>query len=328
MKSVILVNVGTPQSPTPEDVGVYLREFLMDENILPIPRPFRDILVKGLIVPRRKFSSAEKYHKIWTAQGSPLMVESEKLQKSLQKELGPDWSVHLGMQVGLPSLKASLQARLQDSDEIHVVPLYPQFATATTGGVLSAVKNQKSQHPSLRVLKPFYQEPWFIKAQADRIRARLQPEDHLLLSYHGLPVSQLRSHRAVCQSDSSCCEQASACAENCYKAQCLKTSRLLQQELGLSSNQLSIGFQSRLGRSRWIEPSTTQTMKNLVQSGVRNLKVACPSFVADCLETLEEIGLELQHEFRQAGGDRFELIECLNDHEGFVRGLAQNLKSM
>jgi ferrochelatase len=328
MKSVILVNVGTPQSPTPEDVGVYLREFLMDENILPIPRPFRDLLVKGLIVPRRKYSSAEKYHKIWTEQGSPLMVESEKLRKSLQQELGPSWSVHLGMQVGLPSLKDTLQQRWKDSEEIHVVPLYPQFATATTGGVLSVLKSQGSTHPAVRMLKPFYQESWFIQAQAERIRARLRPEDHLLLSYHGLPVSQLRSHRAACRSDASCCELPSACAENCYKAQCLQTNRLLQKELGLSADKMHIGFQSRLGRSRWIEPSTTQTMKNLVQNGVQSLKVACPSFVADCLETLEEIGQELKHEFHQVGGGSFELIECLNNHEGFVRGLARNLKSV
>jgi len=325
MKSVILINVGTPESPSPEDVGFYLREFLMDENILPLPRPFRDILVKAIIVPRRKYISARKYQSIWTDKGSPLMVESLKLQASLQTFLGDGWNVVLGMQVGKPRLRQSLKDVSEKSAEIHVVPLYPQYATATTGGALGVLNQVLQASSKVKVLDPFYQQTWFLRAQAQRIRDRLQPQDHLLLSYHGLPVSQLRAHRSQCYQSESCCLEASACAQNCYKAQCLRTSRLLQQDLGLP--QVSIGFQSRLGRSRWIEPSTQQVVRGLAGRGVKHLKVACPSFVADCLETLEEIGMELKHEFEQAGGQSFELVESLNSHEVFVRGLGQALLS-
>lgn len=315
MKTVILVNVGTPQTPEAKDVGIYLNEFLMDENIISIPRPFRDFLVKVLIVPRRQHSSSEKYKKIWTPQGSPLMVESEKLKNKLQIELGPEWKVQIAMQVGKPNLKEVLK----DVDEVYFCPLYPQFASATTGGALKSIQNKKA-----KILKPFYSEPWFIQSVAGQIRKKLKPTDHLLLSYHGLPISQLKQKNSFCYASANCCEPPAACENNCYKAQCLKTTQLLQTEL--SHQNISTGFQSRLGRAKWIEPSTESVMVDLVQKGVKHLKVACPSFVADCLETLEEIGLELRSEFLQLGGESFELISCVNDHDIFVRGLANTLR--
>jgi protoporphyrin/coproporphyrin ferrochelatase len=323
MKTVILINVGTPNSPEPRDVGVYLREFLMDPNIIPMPRPFRDILVKGLIVPKRKFTSAQKYKSIWTDEGSPLMVESLNLQDSLQTVLGKKWKVRLGMQVGNPSLKDAVFEASKESSKIFVVPLYPQFAKATTGGALQVVQGLVPVEGAVEIINPFYKQDWFLKAQTARIREHLRPQDHLLLSYHGLPVSQLKQHRPACYQSARCCEVESACAQNCYKAQCLKTSDLLKKELGLEK--ISIGFQSRLGRAQWIEPSTTDVTLDLAKQGVKHLKVACPSFVADCLETLEEIGMELRHEFLKAGGESFELIPCVNSHEIFVRGLAQVL---
>ncbi len=317
MKTVVLVNVGTPQSPEPDDVGVYLKEFLMDENIITIPRPFRDILVKGLIVPKRKFSSSEKYKKIWTREGSPLMVESKALQTKLQSVLGSGWNVIIGMQVGKPALKEVIQ----NQSDIYFCPLYPQYATATTGGALGAVKNKQ-----VKILKPFYNADWFIKAQADQIRKMLKPQDHLMLSYHGLPISQLKQKNSFCYQTPDCCVKHNSCEQNCYKAQCLKTTELLKKELGLSD--VSTGFQSRLGRAKWIEPSTEQVMKSLVDKGVKHLKVACPSFVADCLETLEEIGIELKNEFLTLGGESFELIPCVNDSDVFVQGLGNHLKSL
>jgi ferrochelatase len=325
MKTVVLINVGTPDAPDAESVGVYLREFLMDENILPIPRPFRDILVKGLIVPRRRWSSAEKYQSIWSVEGSPLMKHSRDLQQGLQKSLGEGWRVVLGMQVGNPSLGEALEKAAPDSDEIFILPLYPQFSTATTGGALKMVQAKLGNRKSVQVLKHFYQSEWFLKSQAQRIKQSLKPQDHLLLSYHGLPVSMLQKHRPQCGERPDCCLQARSCLENCYKAQCLATSQLLQKELGLEK--ISIGFQSRLGRARWIEPSTISVVQKLAAEGVKHLKVACPSFVADCLETLEEIGVELRAEFLKAGGESFELIECLNGDETFVQGLAFALKT-
>lgn len=326
MKTVILANVGTPQSTNPEDVGIYLRQFLMDENILPLPRPFRDILVKGIIVPRRKFASAEKYKKIWTDQGSPLMVETLSLQARLQEKLGNTWQVLIGMQVGKPSIEEAVQKAMAVSDEVIFVPLYPQFATATTGGAIKMIQKALPKSAKLKVLDPFFNQSWFLKAQAQQIRESLKPQDHLLLSYHGLPVSQLKSHRAQCYREEMCCEAESACAQNCYKAQCLKTSELLKRELNLAN--LTVGFQSRLGRAKWIEPSTDSQVDELLKNGVRHLKVACPSFVADCLETLEEIGMELRHQFLSGGGETFELIPCVNSHETFVHGLAGAVHSM
>ena len=320
MKTVILVNVGTPQSAEPKDVGIYLNEFLMDENIIPIPRPFRDILVKGLIVPRRKYSSSEKYKKVWTEQGSPLLVESKALQKKLQAYLGQEWNVVLGMQIGHPRVLTAIQEAQSSNSEIYYCPLYPQFATATTGGALQAIGSKAKF-----VLKPFYNSTWFIQALSENIKRSLKPEDHLLLSYHGLPVSQLTQKNSGCYKNSECCQSSQSCEINCYKAQCLKTTLLLQQQLGLK--EISTGFQSRLGRARWIEPSTEHVVEELLKRGIKNLKVACPSFVADCLETLEEIGMELKSQFLNGGGETFELIPCVNDSDSFTKGLGDHLLS-
>lgn len=340
---MILTNVGTPQSPSPEDVGDYLREFLMDEDIIQIPRPFRDVLVKVLIVPRRKFSSAEKYQRIWTEQGSPLMVESLRLKDQLAARLGPEWRVEIAMQVGKPSIRETMSEALKESSEIYFCPLYPQYATATTGGAVKAVRKHRPKNVPLKILEPFYKETWFIAAQAQLIAARLQPQDHLLLSYHGLPVSQLKKHRPECRLRPDCCAQEASCVQNCYQAQCFRTTELLTNELrkaGCLTNgserppsavgefqgeRISMGFQSRLGRGEWIGPSTVEVVEKLLKQGVRHLKVACPSFVADCLETLEEIGIELREQFLRGGGESFELISCVNSHPEFVDGLAQTL---
>jgi protoporphyrin/coproporphyrin ferrochelatase len=318
MKTVILVNVGTPQSPEPEDVGPYLNEFLMDKNIISIPRPFRDILVKGLIVPKRKFSSSEKYKKVWTEKGSPLLVESEALKIKLQKNLGPEWRVVLGMQVGYPRVSEAIQKALDSSSPIYYCPLYPQYATATTGGALEVLGEQAHF-----VLDPFYNSTWFIRAMAENIRRVLKPRDHLLLSYHGLPISQLKKKNSFCYTD-GCCLNNSGCEKNCYKAQCLKTTELLKKELGLT--QVSSAFQSRLGRAQWIEPSTENLTRDLLNQGVKNLVVACPSFVSDCLETLEEIGMELKELYMKNGGESFDLVPCVNDSDLFVHGLAEQLR--
>ncbi len=331
MKTVLLINVGTPQSPSPEDVGIYLREFLMDESILQIPRPFRDLLVKGFIVPFRKTSSAKKYQKIWTSQGSPLMVESETLKTNLEKFLGESYQVVLAMQVGKPSLKAELSQSLSKNHEIYFCPLYPQYATATTGGALKLLKETKrktakSKQKSaakVQILTPFFQQDWFIQSQALQIRDHLQQQDHLLLSYHGLPVSQLKNKNPDCLTKSSCCVEPRACEKNCYKAQCLRTSEKLKNELGLPS--VTVSFQSRLGPAQWIEPSTEKTVLKLAREGVKHLKVACPSFVSDCLETLEEIAIDLKEKFLHAGGETFQLIPCVSGREDFVRGLGEEI---
>lgn len=308
MKALLLVNVGTPEASTPEAVGRYLREFLMDKNIITLPRPFRDLLVKGLIVPRRKFTSAEKYRKIWTEKGSPLMVHCQNLKENIQMQVPKDWQVFLAMQVGEPSLKKTLQEiQAKDPDEIRVWPLYPQFADATTGGILEIVSGKKG----VKVIPPFYSEPWYIQSLARKIRGHLKAKDHLILSFHGLPISQLRKRNSFCYQSADCCDSNVSCEKLCYRAQCLATARLLQSELSLE--EMSVSFQSRLGRAKWIEPSTEKVALELINQGKLSVKVACPGFVADCLETLEEIGVELKGKFLSAGGKQLELIPCLNE---------------
>jgi protoporphyrin/coproporphyrin ferrochelatase len=323
MNTVVLINVGTPQGSDPISVGNYLREFLMDENILQIPRPFRDILVKWIIVPRRKFSSAKKYQSVWTEQGSPLLVECEKLKLKLQMELGPNWQVLLGMQVGQPSLRNAIKTAKSNGGQTIFIPLYPQFAMATTGGALKLVEKYFVDM-DFKSIPPFYDKTWFIKSQAAIIRPFLKPDFHLLLSYHGLPISHLKKHNSFCYQSQNCCAQLQSCEKNCYKAQCLKTSSLLKSELGLQ--EMSVAFQSRLGRGKWIEPSTQETIVRLAKTGVKNLIVACPSFTVDCLETLEEIGMELRQEFLHTGGQNFELVPCLNNNGDFVNGLATQIE--
>lgn len=306
MKYLILNQLGTPDAATPEAVGRYLSEFLMDRNVIGLPRPFRDILVKIGIVPRRKFASAKKYHEIWDKDGSPLAKHTKNQAEILQKELGPEWKVIVGMRYGNPSLKDAL-AQISKGESFVFLPLYPHWAQATVG---SAIEKIKELHPhQIQIIEPFFEKDWFLKAKAEIIQKHLKPEDHLLLSYHGLPVSQ---------------EKRSPIS---YQAQCLKTTELLKKRLSHPPEKIISGFQSRVGVTKWIEPFTDAQVALLAEQGVKHLKVACPSFVADCLETLEEIAIGLKADFLAKGGESFELIPCLNSSEVFVKGLAQEIKA-
>ncbi|AGH95885.1 ferrochelatase [Pseudobdellovibrio exovorus] len=307
-KYLILNQLGTPDEPTAEAVGEYLKEFLMDPNVITLPRPFRDLLVKGLIVPRRKSASAAKYQKIWMDSGSPLAVYTERLQKKLQQALPSDWEVLVGMRYGSPSLADAFSQVPQDAERIVYLPLYPHHARATVGSAIDRM-SEVASHLKVQVLPPFYQREWYIEALSHQIGSSLTSQDHLLLSYHGLPKSQDMDKGIS------------------YQQQCYQTSADVRRKLGLSESQVSTAFQSRLGPKKWLEPSTEEMMLRLVGSGIRHLKVACPSFVADCLETLEEIGLELRKEFLAHGGESFELIPCLNDSDMLVQGLRQELQN-
>lgn len=302
MNYLILNQLGTPTAPTSESVGEYLSEFLMDGNVIPLPRPFRDILVKIGIVPLRRAKSAKKYESIWSSEGSPLLVNTNKLQKKIQDKLGQDWTVLVGMRYNTPSIAQALEkVSMNSGDRIFFLPLYPHYAQAT---VFSSIEKLNSlTKKSIRIVEPFYARSWYNKAQSEIIKQHLKPNYHLLLSYHGLPISQ-ETHAGIS-----------------YQRQCFETSKSMQQILNLTNDQISTSFQSRVGLKKWLEPSTDAVMKSLVDKGVSHLAVACPSFMADCLETLEEIGLELRHNFLNLGGTSFELIPCLNDHDLFVDGI-------
>jgi protoporphyrin/coproporphyrin ferrochelatase len=320
----LLSNLGTPDAPTPEAVGVYLKEFLTDPFVIPLPAPVRHLLVRGIIVPRRKAGSAEKYAEIWTPEGSPLLRHSRDLLEGVRGHLGP--RVLLGMRYGNPSLEEAIkQARDLGAGRLLAVPLYPQYANATSG---STAERFRSLCRSLGfsgaadIFPAFPTAEFFIRPLAARIAPRLGPEDHLLLTFHGLPESQLKE--PTCASRPACCEQVGA-DSRCYRAHCVATAKALALTLGLGPDRWTLGFQSRFGRGRWISPYTENLLRELPARGVKRLVVAAPSFVADCLETLEEIGLRGRETFLAAGGEHYELVPALNSDPEFARGLAAAL---
>lgn len=330
---ILLNNIGSPSSSSPDDVGVYLKEFLMDKYIIELPFLLRYILVNWIIVPRRKFSSALKYKRIWGQKKSPLIEISEEFCQKLQMELGEDFLVMLGMVNGQPSIESTLKA-MRDSgvQKIIFVPLYPQYARATSYAAeektRQLVRKVFPKEILFSVLKPFYNSKAFIQGSAEKLKQDWHSGkwQHILFSFHGLPESQIKRNEG-CLLTSNCCEREQACAMNCYRAQSLKTAELIAQQVGLTKDQYTICFQSRLGRAKWIGPATDEVTKKLAESGCKNLLVQTPSFVADCLETLEEIGLELKDDFFKEGGQSLKLVPCLNhdstwvkDFAGLVRG--------
>lgn len=323
--AVILSNIGTPKSPEPRDVGVYLKEFLMDPFVIDKPWWFRTLLVKGIIVPFRKGRSSEAYKKVWTKEGSPLLVFTEALRVKMQEELGEDYKVILGMRYGEPSLKKAFE-EAKDCEEVVLFPQFPQYAESS---VRTCVEwSQRVGQRKLHVISPFYKEAHFIEAWVKQIQAQLAgfSYDHILFSYHGLPERHLTKIDPTgnhCGNYPSCCEQSEKVVATCYRAQCLKTTQAIVGGLGLAQGQYSFSFQSRLGREPWIPPFTDHVLPKLASEGVKNLAVVCPSFTADCLETLEEIAIGGRETFVESGGQDFKFIPCLNAEPAWVKACAQ-----
>lgn len=335
LQGVLLVNLGTVNSPRVRDVRRYLREFLSDPRVLDISRAARWALVHGIILPFRSRTTAAAYAKIWSTAGSPLLVHSLAQRDGVAKQLGPGFMVELGMRYGAPSIADALQCLLQARTEgITVVPLFPQFAASSTGSALARVFQLAARTwnaPQLRTLGPFYMHPGFIDALAAVTSPALDAfgPDHVLLSYHGLPERQIRKSDPSgrhCLIEADCCASVSRVNSCCYRAQCFATSRALATALGLSRGAYSVSFQSRLGRTPWIKPYTDVVLPELAARGVRRLAVACPSFVADCLETLEEIGMRARAQWRELGGEELQLVPCLNAHPLWIESLARMIR--
>ncbi len=317
---VLLVNLGTPDEPTPKAVRRYLAEFLSDRRVVEIPPAAWQPILHGVVLRTRPRKSAERYRAIWTPEGSPLLVHSQTQRTLLLGYLGQRLKaaglpadfcpVELGMRYGKPSIADAL-ARLAAArvDKLLVLPLYPQYAASTTASAFDAVSRALSRTrrvPALRVLDSFHDDLGYIKAMArvvnDEWMKHGQP-DHLVLSFHGVPRRTLE-------------------LGDPYHCQCQKTARLLAQELGFSSDRWTLAFQSRFGRARWLEPYTTDVLRKLAKGGVRRVDVFCPGFVADCLETLEEIGIEGRRDFVAAGGGELRALPCLNAHPAWIAALA------
>ncbi len=330
----LLINLGTPEAPEPGPVRRYLREFLSDPRVIDINPIGRWLLLNLIILPFRPARSAAAYRKVWTPKGSPLLVHGRELTAAVQRRL-PDWEVRLAMRYGEPSLRDGLTAlRAAGCDRIVAMPLYPQFASSSTGSTVEALYAEVGRHwntPFVTVVPPFYEHPDFIEALAARGRPVLDDLDpeHVLFSFHGLPVRHVTKSApsGCCRVDDECCARISIENQNCYRAQCFATARALATALGLETPDYTVSFQSRLGRTEWIKPYTDIVIEELGKRGVKRLAVFCPAFVADCLETLEEIGIAAAESFREAGGDRLELVPAVNATDRWADGVAAILQA-
>ena len=333
-RAVLLLNLGSPDSTSVPDVKRYLREFLGDERVIDRPASafLRSILVNQIIIPRRAANSAHAYESIWTPEGSPLIVTSRRTQIALQKQ--SKLPIALAMNYGSPSIPDVLrQLATEQIDHLLLFPQYPHYAMSSWETVVEKVRREATIiAPSLRIecVLPYYGDADYIEALVASARPYLtQPHDHLLFSYHGIPVRHMRkadSSCAHCQIVPDCCNTLSPAHATCYKAQITRTTQLFAKKAGLDPAKWSISFQSRIAGEPWLTPYTDFEFKRLVQEGKKNLLVITPAFVTDCLETLEEIRVEGAEDFKAAGGKWFQHIPCLNDQPVWIEFLAQRVQ--
>lgn len=329
---VLIVNLGTPDNPKTPAVRRYLREFLMDGRVIDIPFIPRFLLVNGIISTFRAPKSAKEYQKLWTDEGSPIKTYGFEVEKLLQDALGDDFIVSLGMRYQSPGIQTALE-RLKDKglERIIVVPLFPQYASATSGSVHQKVMELVKKWqivPNLHFVQSFFDYPEFVHAFAEIGKKYLQELDYdqVIFSYHGLPERQIRKgdHTGTClkeasqnsrlEGEANCCATLHANNRGCYRAQCFATTRLLSQALELKESQVTTCFQSRLGRDPWLKPYTEDTIKKLAHEGKKKVLAFSPAFVADCLETTIEVGEEYKEVFEEEGGEHWQLVESLNNH--------------
>lgn len=328
-KGVLLINLGTPSGCDATSVRHYLREFLSDPRVIDLPAFLRWCLLNFFILPFRPQRSADAYRKIWTTQGSPLLVNHRELQSALQRELGESFVVELGMRYGEPSISGAIDALMkQGCDAWIVLPLFPQYSSAATGSAMAKVFECLSKQwniPSVTVINDFFESLDFIRCLSHSVEENTKdfPYDHLLMSYHGLPERHIEKsgcEKKQCSRD-GICPAVNEQNRYCYRAQCFSTSKQLAQVLHLSDLQYSVAFQSRLGRTPWIKPYTDEWLSVLFQRGIRRLAVICPAFTADCLETLEEVAMRTQQQWMGMGGEAFHYIPALNANSEWVRVL-------
>ncbi len=324
--AVLLVNLGTPTSTSLKAVRVFLREFLLDPRVIDLPAPIRNILVNCFIVPFRGFKTAQAYREIWTNEGSPLLVNSRKLQQKLNKNLNnknshshqadsstenTTYDVLLAMRYGQPTLKSIMdQLEHNNYTRIIILPLFPQYASATSGSALEKSLKYLSDFryfPEICCINEFYLNSGYLQSVAAILKKHLTANQHVLFSYHGLPERQAK--------------------QTGYSEQCYATTKGIVEVLQLSKENYSTSFQSRLGKLPWTGPYTVDIIKDLRKRNIKDLLVVCPSFVTDCLETLEEIGVQLTEEWLELGGTSLKLVPCLNDDDHWVESLAQLIKT-
>ena len=320
MKGLLLINLGSPDSTSIPDVKKYLDEFLMDKRVIGKSYLFRWILVKLIILNFRPKKSAKAYKKIWWKEGSPLIVLSQRLFRKISKILNVH--VSLAMRYGSMSiLKGLTDLNNKGVHDIVVLPLYPHYAMSSYETVVEKVKEEaKKNFPKINIsfIEPFYNDPDYIKLLSKKIKDSIKniDYDHILFSYHGIPVSHLKISdptKKHCYKINNCCSVKSDAHKTCYKHQVIVTTELVAKNLSLDENKFSVSFQSRLANEPWLKPYTDSELERLAKSGKKNLVIVTPAFVTDCLETLEEIVMEGKEEFIEAGGENYHYVPCLND---------------
>lgn len=327
LKGLLLVNLGTPQSPAPKHVYRYLNEFLTDGRVIDLPWLKRQLLVRGLIVPLRYKQSAALYQKIWLSDGSPLLIHGQSVQKKLQALLGEQFKVVLSMRYQEPSIERGLdELKKANVEEMIILPLFPQYASATTGSVHQKVMDSLKHWPvipKLTFINSFPDHPGFIEAFCERGRQYdFSNYDHILFSFHGLPERHIR--KADCSGKclkGNCCQTLENQNQFCYKAQCFATARAIAKGLKIRQSDYTVCFQSRLGSEPWIQPYTVDLVQECADKGQKRVLVFCPAFVADCLETICEISIEYAELFKELGGEHLQLVEGLNDHPAWINAL-------
>lgn len=323
---ILLVNLGTPDSYKTSDVRRYLTEFLTDPRVIDIPAVPRQLLVRGIIGPFRSPKSAKTYQEVWTDEGSPLLVISQKLRDLVAEQLGEDYQVELAMRYQNPSTASILEKfKAVPMKKLKVIPLFPQYASATTGSVHQEVMRIVSKWqiiPEIEFINSYPTNKGMIQTFVERGQAHdLSSYDHILFSYHGLPERQLikadvNNH---CVQSEDCCFNWTDKNYYCYGAQCYATTKEIAAGLGLEREQYSTCFQSRLGKQPWKKPYASDVIEALAKKGAKRLLVFCPAFTADCLETIIEIGEEYAEEFQEMGGKELHLVEGLNTHPTWVK---------
>jgi len=331
---ILLINTGSPDSPSVPDVKNYLRQFLWDHRVIDLAPIPRWLLLNLVILPRRPKESAHAYSQIWTDRGSPLIFHSEDFRDGLRKRL-PDSLIEIGMAYGKPSIPSAIDSLLkQEVNRIVLAPMFPQYASATFGAVLEVAHKHLSTKlnvPPSTSIAPYYNHPLFLDAWAANIKTQLDTykPDHIVLSFHGLPERHIKNcdpTGKACLQKNDCCERYLEHNPSCYKAHCLATAKGIIERLGLVEGTYTVSFQSRLGKDPWIGPATDDSIDALAQSGVKRLAVLSPAFVADCIETIEEIGIQACESFEENGGESFELLPSLNSEDTWIDAFAEILK--
>lgn len=326
---VLLVQLGTPDSPSVRDVRRYLFEFLNDPRVIDIPALLRAFLVNVIIVPFRAPKSAKVYQHLWTEKGSPLLLYTEEITELLQRELGNEYKVEFAMRYQNPSMEEVLgRIKKANYKKIIVLPLFPQYASATTGSAVEKVMKIISKWwviPEVKFIGQFYNHPKFIEAFAERGRQYDHNSyDHVIFSYHGLPISQVdKVYEDGKPCDDHDCETTlTEDNKHCYKATCYATTRLLAAKLGIPESRYTVSFQSRLDK-KWLEPFSDNVIIKKAKEGAKKILVFSPAFVADCLETTVEIGYEYQQLFTEHGGEKIQLVESLNAHPLWIEAMKE-----